>query len=202
MKKYFDGLKFGMLLQLAVGPMCLMVFNTANNMGFLTAMSLVLAIALVDAFYIILASVGASKLLEKDGVKKVFKLLGSIVLMIFGLNIVLNVFGINIIPGLNFNSSSSSIFIQGIVLTLSNPITIVFWGSILTAKIIEEQFSKKELTIFSIGLVSATLLFLSAVAILGIIVASFIPNNVINILNIIVGIVIIGFGIRLLLKKD
>lgn len=202
MKKYFDGLKFGMLLQLAVGPMCLMVFNTANNMGFLPAMSLVLAIALVDAFYIILASVGASKLLEKDSVKKIFKLLGSIVLMIFGLNIVLNVFGINIIPGLNFNSSSSSIFIQGIVLTLSNPITIVFWGSILTAKIIEEQFTKKELTIFSIGLVSATLLFLSIVAILGTIVASFIPNNVINILNIIVGIVIIGFGIRLLLKKD
>ena len=31
-KKYFDGLKFGMLLQLAVGPMCLMVFNTAIRM--------------------------------------------------------------------------------------------------------------------------------------------------------------------------
>ena len=31
-KKYFDGLKFGMLLQLAVEPMCLMVFNTAIRM--------------------------------------------------------------------------------------------------------------------------------------------------------------------------
>ena len=78
---------------------------------------------------------------------------------------------------------------------------IVRWDN-KNKKIIEEQFTKKELTIFSIGLVSATLLFLSVVAILGTIVASFIPNNVINILNIIVGIVIIGFGIRLLLKKD
>ena len=50
LKKYFDGLKFGMLLQIAVGPMCLMVFNTAKNAGFFVALSLVLAIAIVDAF--------------------------------------------------------------------------------------------------------------------------------------------------------
>ena len=67
MKKnvYYEGLKFGMLLQLAVGPMCLLVFNTAKNEGFLIAMSLVLAIVLVDALYITLASVGISKILDK-----------------------------------------------------------------------------------------------------------------------------------------
>ena len=71
MKKYFEGLKFGLLLQFAVGPMCLMVFNTAQNTGFFVAMSLVIAIALVDAFYILLASLGASKLLGKEKVEKV-----------------------------------------------------------------------------------------------------------------------------------
>ena len=73
LKRYFSGLRFGMLLQIAIGPMCLMVFNTAKNAGFGVAMSLVLAVALVDAFYIALASIGVSKLLEKDSVKKVFK---------------------------------------------------------------------------------------------------------------------------------
>lgn len=202
MKKYFDGLKFGLLLQLAVGPMCLMVFNTANNLGFFSAMTLVLAIASVDAFYILLASLGASKLLEKENVKNVFKILGSIILVVFGLNIILNIWGINIIPGLNLNSGSSNLFIQGIILTLSNPITIIFWGSVLTTKIVEEKFSKKELVIFSVGLVSATLIFLSIVAILGTMIGNFIPSNIINILNIIVGIVIIGFGVRVLLKKQ
>ena len=38
LKKYFNGLKFGLLLQIAVGPMCLMVFNTAKNVGLLVAM--------------------------------------------------------------------------------------------------------------------------------------------------------------------
>ena len=202
LKNYLNGLKFGLLLQIAVGPMCLMVFNTAKNVGLLVAMSLVLAIALVDAFYITLASVGVSKLLEKEMVKKVFKLIGAIVLIIFEINIILNVFGINIIPGLNLKPTSTNIFIQGLVLTLSNPITIVFWGSVLTTKIIEDKLEKKELVVFSIGLVSATLFFLTFVAILGTVLSNFIPEYISNILNIILDILIMYFGIKLLAKKE
>ena len=202
MKRYLEGLKFGMLLQFAVGPMCLMVFNTAQNTGFLVALSLVIAIALVDAFYILLASLGASKLLGNKKVEKIVKIIGSLVLILFGLNIILNVFGINIIPGLNLKPNSSSAFIQGIILTLSNPITIVFWGSVLTTKIIEEKFEKKELAFFSVGLVSATLIFLTIVAVLGMILSNFIPDIISKILNIVVGLVIIGFGIKLLLKRN
>ncbi len=43
-KNYLNGLKFGLLLQIAVGPMCLMVFNTAENVGVVVALYLVLAI--------------------------------------------------------------------------------------------------------------------------------------------------------------
>lgn len=202
MKKYLDGLKFGMLLQLAVGPMCLMVFNTAKNVGFLVALTLVLAIALVDAFYIILASLGVSKILDKPNIKKAFKIIGSLVLIIFGINIILNVFNINIIPGLNLKPTSSNIFIQGLILTLSNPITIVFWGSVLTTKIIEDKLNKKELSVFSTGLVSSTLIFLTFVAVLGTMLSSFMPENISNIMNIIVGILIVFFGIKMLLKKE
>ena len=202
MKRYLEGLRFGLLLQLAVGPMCLMVFNTAKNVSFLVAMSLVLAIALVDAFYILLAALGVSKLLENKKVKVLFKIIGSLVLILFGLNIILGVFNINIIPGLNLKPSSTNIFIQGLVLTLSNPITIVFWGSVLTTRLIEDKLKKKELFIFSTGLVSSTLFFLTLIALLGTVLASFIPETISNILNVIVGILIIFFGIKMLIKKD
>ena len=155
----------------------------------------------MDAFYITLASLGASKLLGNKKIEKIVKILGAIVLIIFGLNIILGVFGINIIPGLNLKPNSSNAFIQGIVLTLSNPITIVFWGSVLTTKIVEENFRKKELIVFSTGLVSSTLLFLTIIAILGTILSNFIPDIISKTLNIAVGIIIICFGIKLLLKK-
>lgn len=201
MKRYFEGLRFGLLLQFAVGPMCLMVFNTSKNSGFLVALSLVIAIALVDALYIFLASLGASKILKNPKIKNVMKVVGALVLILFGINTILNVFDINIVPGLNLNPSSSSAFVQGIILTLSNPITIIFWGSVLTTKLIEEKFKKKELIIFSVGLVSATLLFLTIVAILGMVLSSFISNSISNILNIIVGFLIIFFGLKLFIKK-
>lgn len=53
LKDYFAGLKFGLLLQMAIGPMCLMVFNTAKNEGFFTTLPLVLGIALVMRFILL-----------------------------------------------------------------------------------------------------------------------------------------------------
>ena len=89
-----------------------------------------------------------------------------------------------------------------LILTLSNPITIVFWGSVLTTKIIDDGLKKKELFIFSIGLVSATLFFLTFIAVLGTILSGFIPESVSNVLNVIVGLLIIFFGIKMLVKKE
>lgn len=97
-----------MLLQIAIGPMCLMVFNTAHNFGIVKALIFVLAIALVDAFYIVLAGLGAGKLLQNKKIERIVKTVGSIVLIMFGLNIILNVFDINIIPGLNIKPTSTN----------------------------------------------------------------------------------------------
>ena len=201
MKLFLSGLKFGMLLLIAVGPMCLMVFNTAKNVGFLTSLSLVLAIALVDALYITLAGLGASKLLDGPKRTKILRIIGAFALVFFGVNIILNVFGINIISGLDLKPTATSIFIQGLILTLSNPITIVFWTSILVSKIIEDKLKNRQLIVFSVGLVSATLLFLSCVAVLGTVLSTFIPANVSDMLNIFVGVFIIFFGSKLFIRN-
>ena len=201
MKSYFQGLRFGMLLQLAVGPMCLMVFNAAQRSGFRPAFSLVLAVALVDAFYIGLAALGAGRLLEKERAKKLVPLLGGAVLLLFGVNIALGAFGRGFIPGLAVDAPAGSLFVQGLVLTLSNSLTVVFWGSVLTAKIVEDGLRRRELAVFSGGAVSATLLFLTAVAALGTVLGSFIPEPLSAALNLAVGIAIAGFGVRMMLKK-
>ena len=108
----------------------------------------------------------------------------------------------NIIPVLNLKPTSNNVFIQGLVLTLSNPITIVFWGSILTTRIVEENLNKKELIAFSIGLVSSTIIFLTFIAISGTILSNYISEIISNILNILVGIIIVFFGIKMIVKKE
>ena len=201
-KKYLSGLKLGMLLQLTIGPMCLIVFNTAKNSGFLLAFTLVLAVTLVDAFYIILAGLGVSKLLSKKKFKIIFKIISSTILILFGVNTILKTYDINLIPGISLKLTAFNIFLQGLILTILNPTTIIFWGSILTTKIIDDNFSKEELNLFSYGLISSTLIFLSFIVILGMLLSNFIPDNISGILNVIVGVIIILFGIKMLIKKD
>ena len=201
MRKYIEGIKFGMILQLIIGPMCLLVFHTSKNNGFLFTIPLIFTIAFVDALYITLACVGVSKIINNKKFKKIFKLFGALVLMLFGLNTILNVFNINIIPGININPTTRNIIIKGLLLALSNPITIMFWGSVLTTKIIEDKMRKKDLIVFCFGLVSATIIFQFFVAGLGTLVGRFIPVILSNILNILIGLLIIYYGFERLKEK-
>lgn len=81
-KALFNGLKFGMLLQLAIGPLCLLNFNTAMEQGFWPGMLVTAAIALVDVLYMMLAGVGVARLMKSESLQKKIRLFGCIVLVL------------------------------------------------------------------------------------------------------------------------
>jgi threonine/homoserine/homoserine lactone efflux protein len=199
----YKGFKFGMLLQLAVGPMCLMVFNTSTTYGFLMGLSLVLAISLVDGLYIILSGLGVAMIINKEKIKTTIKVLGCIVLVLFGINTATGAFGFTLVPDLKLfsNATNHNVFLQGVLLTASNPLTIIFWGSVFSTQVAENNFSKKQLVFFGIGCILSTISFLTIVSFFGSILSGFLPQIIIQILNFSVGIILIYFGIRLLLKK-
>lgn len=199
----YKGFKFGMLLQLAVGPMCLLVFSTSSANGFVSALTLVIAIALIDALYITLSGFGASALIENKKVKYVIKIFGGIVLILFGFNTFLGMLHYSILPNIKLfhYSSKQNLFLQGIVLTASNPLTIIFWSGVFSSQIIENNLTKKQLFFFGLGCILSTLVFLTLIAALGSVVSRFLPETVICIMNGLVGIVLIYFGIRLFNKK-
>jgi len=199
------GFRFGMLLQLSIGPMCLLVFNTAGTQGVWMGLLLVFAIALVDAVYIALAGIGVASFINRKRVRLAMKWFGCIVLVLFGVNAILSAFHDSLLPNVRLFSSageSADIFIQGIVLTASNPLTIIFWGGVFSAKASGMSMNRRQLLIFGLGCVLSTVVFLCAVSVLGSVVNTFLPQKAIMGLHVIVGCVLIGFGIRLLLKKD
>ncbi|MEL7648589.1 MAG: LysE family transporter [Sedimentibacter sp.] len=198
------GFKFGMLLQLAVGPMCLLVFNTSANLGFLNGLVLVLAIALVDASYIALSGLGVAVLMRNERVQAVFKVLGCLVLCVFGLNTALGAMSITLLPDLSLFSESTSenLFLQGMLLTASNPMTIVFWSGVFSSQVADNNLKHGELRLFGVGCVLSTICFLSLVAAAGSLVSGFIPQYIIKILNIAVGLFLIICGLKLLLNRQ
>jgi len=199
----FKGFKFGMLLQLAVGPMCLLVFNTAADGGLAGGLTLMSAIALVDLTFIVLAGLGVGALLERNNVRKAVKLFGSLVLVLFGANMAAEAFGIGLLPNVRlFSAVGGGLFVTGLLLTASNPLTIIFWSGVFAAQIAENGYDRSQLCLFSLGCVLSTVAFLSLVAVLGTTVGRFLPDSVIKILNICVGCLIVYFGVRLFLRRE
>ncbi len=201
----YKGFRLGMLLQIAVGPVCLFIIQTAAALGFWPAMSGVLGVVLIDGVYILAALLGLGALIGRSKrIKQAIKYFGMIVLVIFGVSTIASAFGVNLLGGLRFSfgQSTNSIFVKVLLLTLSNPLTILFWAGVFSAKLTEGEMRQKDMYLFGLGAVLATLTFLTAAAVLGSFLNAFLNPDMIKLLNIIVGAALITFGIKIILKKE
>jgi len=198
-----NGLRFGMLLHLAVGPVCLMVLNTSAKQGFIKTSPLIAAVTLADALYVALSCLGVAAIVDKPKVKAVIRIIGCAVLCLFGADTLLGAFGISLLPGIRLFSAATggSLFVKGLLLTLSNPLTILFWSGMLTAKVMENKWNKGQLFCFAAGCILATVVFLTVVAAVGGLLGGVLPGAVIVALNAIVGVVLVCFGVRLVIRK-
>lgn len=199
----WKGFRFGLLLQIAVGPICVFIFQTATTSGFFTAEMGVLGAALVDCFFILAAIFGIGAILNKnEKLKKVIHYIGAGVLVVFGLSNIVGFFGVSVIPSLSFlaEQNTGSVFWKTLILTLSNPLTILFWAGVFSTKIVEENIKQKDLYSFGIGAVLSTFLFLTFISIVGSFLPLFLEPAILNILNLMVGIVLIAFGMKTFLS--
>lgn len=197
------GFKFGMLLQFAIGPVCIFIFQMASLKGFYIAETGVLGVVLIDGIFIIVAILGIASIINRKNIRVFLKIFGSTILLIFGFSTVLGQFNICLLPNLSNNiSNSNNVFTHAIILTASNPLTIIFWAGVFSTKVSEENMKTKEIYLFGIGALLSTILFLTLIALVGSFAKAFFSPNVILILNTIVGFLLIYFGIRMFLKKS
>jgi putative Mn2+ efflux pump MntP len=89
-----------------------------------------------------------------------------------------------------------SVFLKTLVLTLSNPLTILFWVGVFSTKVSEENMNKKDMYYFGLGAVISTMTFLTTISVMGSFINNFLESTIINTLNFIVGLVLIAFGIK------
>ncbi len=200
MKILKNGLITGLLLQLAIGPVFFFIINLTLQKTILDGLAAVIGVTMADYCYIILAVFGIGKLLERRYIKRIFGILSSIVLIGFGIFIITTLMGGNISNTVDASSTNLlSSFTTTFLLTISSPLTIVLFTGLFAAKAIEYRYTKKELFIFGLGTGLATLLFMGTSVILFSFLKEAIPIIVIQILNFIVGCLLISYGgIRLI----
>jgi threonine/homoserine/homoserine lactone efflux protein len=201
MKIFRNGLATGLLLQLAIGPVFFFIVNLTLQRTILDGFVAVLAVTMVDYLYITLAILGVGKLLERKKVKQVFGIISSTVLIIFGSMIIKDVIGRDV--SIKANTTSSNLltsFTSVFFLTISSPMTIVFFTSLFATKAVEFNYTKRELFIFGLSTGSATFIFLGTSVILFSSIGGAIPIMLIKLLNMGVGILLIGYGAVRLVK--
>ena len=192
----------GLILQAAIGPVFVFILNISLQYGLLNGLSAVLGVTVVDYLYIILAIAGVGKILEIKKIKRIFTVLSSAVLVVFGVLLLEN--GIQFSMNGSFSVKEATVissFLSTFILTVSSPLTIVFWASIFTNKTIEYSLCKKELVFFGLAAGTATFIFLGITVSVFSYFNSVIPEIVFQILNIAVGLILTGYGI-IRIKKE
>ena len=198
----WEGLLFGMLLQLSVGPVCMAVWQRSIKDGMREALRMIVGVASVDAAYMIAAIGGLSLLLQIPLIKGVVLIGGAAILVWFGVSS-LRSKPVEHTPerdSITENNGRGS-FWYGVMLTLTNPLTILFWsgvfGSLMASHTLPDSMS---LAGFVVGCLLSTFMFLTGIAVLGQWVSRFLNPLWINRLDKMVGIFLIGFAIILLQK--
>lgn len=195
MKSFINGLLTGLTLQFAIGPVFFFIMNLVLQKSSLDGVAGVLAVTLVDYLYISLSIIGIGKLLEHKKIKTTFGIVSSLVLIGFGLLTLRGAIAGTILK--NTISTSSNIltsFTSVFFLTISSPMTILFFTSLFTTKAVEYNYTKRELVRFGFGTGFATFLFMGSSVLLFSFLRGTIPTFIVQTLNGIIGCVLVGYG--------
>lgn len=197
-----EGVVLGFTLAFMIGPAFFTLIQTSISRGMYAGFQFAVGIALSDITLIFLTSLGVTQIANSSKFQIIFGLIGSIVLVSFGIftflkkAIVHNPKDINI----HIKNSHPAIYIlKGYVLNFANPFVWVFWLTIaVTLNARTESFDNY--IIFFIG----TIVTVLSTDILKCFIAgkikSFLSNRVMFIMNRIVGILLVVFGLVLLIR--
>lgn len=193
---FLDGLFTGLILQVAIGPVFFYILSLAFTRSLPDAYAAICAAVLVDYLYITLAILGVGKALENQRIKTALGLAGAVILVVFGWLMVQDPgnggLGFQASPG---TSNLFTSFLSTFLLTISSPLTIIFWTGVFASKALERGYSRKDLVPFGIAAGLATLIFMG----ISITALSYLkyalPVTLIQVLNRIVGGVLILYGL-------
>ena len=194
-----DGLKIGFLLQVGgIGPICMLVFRLSLSLPIAKLLLGIAGIMLADVIYIGLAVLSISAIMKKiQGYQRIFDIVVGIALMVFG---VLFITAGHVVDSNTFQGHDLFLWLFG--LTIANPITILFIAGIFSLEISKRNMNLKESGVFAFGFLLATPIFLTIVALIGSLAGRVFPSVITQVINAMMGFVLVFLGARNIFFKD
>ncbi|MBC6972789.1 LysE family transporter [Bacillus sp. Xin] len=186
----------GLSLSAPIGPINAAQLEKGIRSGFFHAWILGIGALIADILYMILIYLGIIHFLERDVIKLFLWSFGAFVLIYTGIE---SLKGANQISITNTKNDESIIrtFFSGFFMSLSNPLTILFWlgifGSILAKA--ATSYSKEQLLLYSLGIVLGIFLWDITMASTSSIFRKMLNVRILSLITVISGISLIIYGV-------
>ncbi|AIK32113.1 LysE family transporter [Bacillus anthracis] len=186
----------GLSLSAPMGPINAAQLEKGIRSGFFHAWILGIGALLADVIYMALIYLGVIHFLEKDIIKLFLWSFGAFVLIYTGIESLKNANQISISNTRNDDSIIKSFF-SGFFMSLSNPLTILFWlgifGSILAKA--ASSYSKEQLLLYSFGTILGIFIWDIMMASTSSIFRKILNTRILSLITVISGISLIIYGL-------
>lgn len=196
LKAIWSGFKLGVLLQFGgMGPICLLLFQLAAILPLASVLSGIVAVTIADAIYIMISLLGIVGIIKKvSKTSEFFKKVNGMIIVYLGLSFALASLTERVSYLGVYDWKGSNVFVGVLILTMLNPVTIICYTGVFNAKLMDLKMSAKHLFLFGLGTLLSTPLFMSLVVVLGSLGGTFLPDGVVNVMNLVVGALLIYWG--------
>jgi len=195
-----EGVSMGLVLSAMIGPVFFSLVQGSLQHGFRYSAALALGVLVSDSLYVIVTYFGLQLFSETDFFEMILGYLGGLILIGFGIRSLLKKSVDRISTGgIDLpKARKRSAFAKGFGINGINPFVMLFWISIVGIVQLKENFQSRDIALYYVGI----LLTVFAIDLLKALVAKqmarLVTPRVMWVLNKLVGLIIIGFGGRMI----
>lgn len=200
MQPVLYGLSFGLLLAVLVGPVFFLLLQTSIEKGFKKAILVAFGILLSDITYILLIRYGIGQLFETAEFQNNIAIVGGVILFLFG---AFSIYRSRLPMKLNVRAIDTKGFLRfifkGYAINALSPFVPLFWIATMSMATVDYGFRDVDLLLFFASVIAVVVSTDLLKAYLAGRLRSFVTPRLYKIMNILVGLVLMGFGIRMFL---
>jgi threonine/homoserine/homoserine lactone efflux protein len=198
MEILLNGVFFGLLLAVFIGPVFFALIQTSIEKGFGAGVMMALGVSLSDSIYIFLTYLGISQFLDNLFFKVGLGLAGGVIMVLFGMSSFLKPEP-ELKPCINHEPGNDrmKLVVKGFFLNGINPFVLLFWVGIVSMVSVDYEYSTKQVYVFFIGIIGTVLFTDVLKSYIAGRLRNIITPHFMKIMNRIVGVALMLFGLRL-----